>query len=127
MINDNEIGRRIAMQRKERGYTQEQISLILNATPQAVSKWEKGNALPDTSLLPLLAKTLGVSIDRLLTGGNLMEKTSPYDGDTGTDIDKILPPVSRFSRGSNRTEKKQGVIEKLLAFFEKFYGVVGCD
>lgn len=79
MHNDNEIGKRIALLRKERRYTQEQISLILNVTPQAVSKWEKGNALPDTSLLPLLAKTLGVSIDRLLTGGSLMEKTSPYD------------------------------------------------
>ncbi|GIO15781.1 DEAD/DEAH box helicase [Cohnella xylanilytica] len=44
---------------------------------------------------------------------------------TGTDIDKILPPVSRFSRGGNRAEKKQGVIEKLLAFFEKFSGLVG--
>lgn len=81
MPNDNEIGRRIALLRKEREYTQEQISLILNVTPQAVSKWEKGNALPDTSLLPLLARTLGVSIDHLLTGENIMIKTSPYDGE----------------------------------------------
>lgn len=79
MDNSNEIGRRIATLRKERGYTQEQISLILNITPQAVSKWEQGNSLPDISLLPLLAKTLAVSIDYLLTGGNLLEKTSPYD------------------------------------------------
>ncbi len=42
---------------------------------------------------------------------------------TGTDIDKILPPVSRFSCGSNRTEKKQGVIEKLLVFFDKYRGL----
>jgi len=81
MLNNNEIGQRIALLRKERGYTQEQISFILNVTPQAVSKWEKGNALPDTSLLPLLAKTLVVSIDCLLTGGSIMEKTSPYDGE----------------------------------------------
>jgi len=40
---------------------------------------------------------------------------------TGSDIDKILPPVSRF--GGNRAEKKQTVIEKILAFFEKFFGV----
>lgn len=44
---------------------------------------------------------------------------------TGTDIDKILPPVSRFSRGANRDEKKQSVIEKLLVFFEKFSGLIG--
>ncbi len=42
---------------------------------------------------------------------------------TGTDIDKILPPVSRFS-GGNRTTKKQTVISKLLSFFEKYFGLV---
>jgi type I restriction enzyme R subunit len=43
---------------------------------------------------------------------------------TGTDIDKILPPVSRFSGGGERVAKKQGVIEKLLRFFEKYFGLV---
>ncbi len=42
---------------------------------------------------------------------------------TGTDIDKILPPVSRFAGGA-RTEKKQSVIEKLTVFFEKYFGLV---
>ena len=42
---------------------------------------------------------------------------------TGTDIDKILPAMSRFG-GGNRQEKKKTVIEKLKAFFEKYFGVV---
>lgn len=42
---------------------------------------------------------------------------------TGTDIDKIMPPVSRFGSGS-RAAKKQGIIEKLKSFFEKYFGVV---
>jgi len=42
---------------------------------------------------------------------------------TGTNIDKILPPVSRFS-GGGRAVKKQGVIEKLMVFFEKYLGLV---
>lgn len=49
------------------------------------------------------------------------------DGDiktTGTDLDKILPPISRFSGGSTRTVKKQTVIEKLKRFFEKYFGLV---
>ena len=41
---------------------------------------------------------------------------------TGTDIDKLLPPMSRFGSG-NRAEKKQGVIAKLLGFFERFFGI----
>ena len=42
---------------------------------------------------------------------------------SGTDIDKIMPPVSRFGGGA-RTEKKQVVIEKLQSFFEKYYGLL---
>ncbi len=41
---------------------------------------------------------------------------------TGTDIDKLMPPVSRFGGGS-RVKKKQGVIAKLKAFFEKYFGL----
>lgn len=43
---------------------------------------------------------------------------------TGTDIDKLMPPVSRFG-GGNRVAKKQGIIDKLKFFFEKFFGVGG--
>lgn len=42
---------------------------------------------------------------------------------TGTDIDKIMPPVSRFG-GGTRATKKQGIIDKLTAFFEKYFGIV---
>ncbi|GAA0797647.1 type I restriction endonuclease subunit R [Faecalicatena orotica] len=42
----------------------------------------------------------------------------------GTDIDRLMPPVSRFG-GSNRANKKKTVIEKLKQFYEKFYGIGG--
>ena len=41
---------------------------------------------------------------------------------TGTDIDKLMPPISRFG-GGNRVEKKQTIIVKLQAFFERFFGI----
>ena len=41
---------------------------------------------------------------------------------TGTDIDKLMPPISRFG-GGNRAEKKQTIIVKLQAFFERFFGI----
>lgn len=41
---------------------------------------------------------------------------------TGTDIDKLMPPISRFG-GGNRAEKKQTIIDKLQAFFERFFGI----
>ncbi len=41
---------------------------------------------------------------------------------TGTDIEKILPPTSRFT-GGDRDKKKQKVIDRILVFFDKFYGL----
>ena len=46
---------------------------------------------------------------------------------TGTDVDKILPPVSRFGGGGSRDKKKQTVINKLRNFFEKYFGLVNLD
>lgn len=45
----------------------------------------------------------------------------------GTDVDQILPPVSRFSGGGKRVQKKQTVIEKLKALFEKYFGLLGSE
>ena len=42
---------------------------------------------------------------------------------TGTDIDKMMPPVSRFGGGGARAKKKQAVIDKLKGFFERFFGI----
>lgn len=73
------IGPRLASLRKEQGYSQEQLAQILSITGQAVSKWETGHALPDTALLPALARALDTSIDRLLTGTEPVMDFSPYD------------------------------------------------
>ncbi|MDU4959230.1 MAG: helix-turn-helix domain-containing protein [Sporomusaceae bacterium] len=80
MDSQQMVGRRIAALRREKGYTQENVSTVLKVTPQAVSKWEQGHALPDALLLPSLARLLGVSIDRLLTGADMLPQASPYDG-----------------------------------------------
>ena len=54
-------------------------------------------------------------------------KDSFRDGEIktiGTDIDRLMPPVSRFG-GGNRDAKKQNVIDRLKAFFERFFGLGG--
>lgn len=43
---------------------------------------------------------------------------------TGTDIDRLMPPVSRFG-GNARAKKKQMAIDKLKIFFERFFGIGG--
>jgi len=62
------ISKNIAELRKQKGITQEQLSLALNISPQAVSKWETNTSLPDTQTLPLIADYFGVSIDYLFYG-----------------------------------------------------------
>ncbi len=66
MENKETLGKRIAMLRKEKGLTQEQLAEKVGVSAQAVSKWENDASCPDITLLPLLADILGVTVDELL-------------------------------------------------------------
>ena len=70
------LGRRIARLRLARTATQERLANELNVSPQAVSKWENDINYPDISLLPDLARFLGVSVDELLSGANASTQES---------------------------------------------------
>ena len=61
------IGKRIAALRREKNLKQDDLAQMLEVSPQAVSKWENDQTCPDISLLPKLAKILGVSVDELLS------------------------------------------------------------
>ena len=62
------LGKRIAALRREKNLKQDDVAQALSVSPQAVSKWENDQTCPDISLLPQLAKLLGVSVDELLEG-----------------------------------------------------------
>lgn len=62
------LGKRIAALRREKELKQDELAEKLGVSAQAVSKWENDQTCPDISLLPLLSKTLGVSVDELLSG-----------------------------------------------------------
>ena len=70
------LGRRIARLRLARTATQERLAKELNVSPQAVSKWENDINYPDISLLPDLARFLGVSVDELLSGASASTQES---------------------------------------------------
>ena len=65
---DITLGERISTLRRQKEMTQESLSKELNVSAQAVSKWENDQTCPDISLLPELARILGVTVDELLTG-----------------------------------------------------------
>ena len=71
------IGEKIRYFRNLRGYTQAELGERVGVSFQAVSKWERGETLPDITALPDLAKVLQTSIDNILIGG---EKQIEYKG-----------------------------------------------
>jgi len=65
-MDNIKVGSRIAMLRKKCGFTQEELADKFGITAQAISKWENGHTLPETSLLPMLSKLLNSTIDSIL-------------------------------------------------------------
>lgn len=93
----------------------------INADTNVYSDWAK-----------FVKKQKEEDLENLIKEENLNEEAtrkfldnSFRDGEvktTGTDIEKILPPMRRFG-GGNRAEKKQTIIDKLKKFFEKYFGI----
>lgn len=75
----NIVGNRIYTLRKKQGLTQEELAKLVNVSFQAVSKWENGGSIPDTSTLPLLANVLHCSIDSLLGYAAEQRKITDYE------------------------------------------------
>lgn len=73
------IGQRIAKLRKQQGMSQEHLAEKIGVSSQAVSKWENDASCPDISLLPRLAKLLGITVDELLTGNSNEVKLLPAE------------------------------------------------
>lgn len=68
MMNQIEIGKFIAKCRKEKKLTQAQLAEKLNITDRAVSKWETGKSMPDSSIMLELCEILGITVNELLSG-----------------------------------------------------------
>ncbi len=71
------IGSFIAVLRKAKGLTQKQLAEQLNVSDKAVSRWERDEALPDLTLIPVLADIFGVTSDELLRGQRNANDTPP--------------------------------------------------
>jgi transcriptional regulator with XRE-family HTH domain len=66
VMNLKDLAQRIRGQREKRGLKQQDVANALNISPQAVSKWERGENAPDIAILAPLGRLLGVSTDWLL-------------------------------------------------------------
>ena len=90
-MNQEKIGRFISERRKEKGLTQMQLAEKLNITDRAVSKWETGKAMPDSSIMLSLCDILGISVNELLNGEEIsMESNNQKNEQLLLDMAKEL-------------------------------------
>ncbi|MDE6060904.1 MAG: helix-turn-helix transcriptional regulator, partial [Clostridia bacterium] len=82
----NDYGRKIAALRKNKGMTQEELGKVLNVTYQAVSKWERGESMPDFMTMSQIAKHFQVPLNYFEDGaqepqvaGDVVEKSETAD------------------------------------------------
>ena len=91
--------------RKEKGLTQAELAEALGVTNKAVSKWETGEAMPETSLLIPISRIFGVSVDELLNGRRAEKSDNNNRAYTNAEAEKILTAddISRhiFTRGKD--------------------------
>ena len=70
----DKIGKFIALNRKNKGLTQEQLAEKLGVTNKTISRWETGKYMPDLSLLKPLSEELGITLNELLSGEKIKEE-----------------------------------------------------
>ena len=78
MLNKEEVGKRIAFFRKEKGITQRELADFLHISYQAVSKWELGKSLPTVDILYEISSLLDVSVDMLLNENDWKNRSISY-------------------------------------------------
>lgn len=91
-----QIGSRLSICRQNKNMTQEKLANKLGITPQALSKWERGISLPDTAMLPDIARMLEISTDYLLgiNQENIAEKNySEIQNIIGENLRNSLEPL----------------------------------
>ena len=85
------IGKFIAECRKQKNLTQMQLAEKLGITDKAISKWERGIAMPDTSIMLELCEILGISVNELLSGEKIiMENNNQKNEQLLLDMAKEL-------------------------------------
>ena len=117
------LGRRIARLRLARTATQERLAKELNVSPQAVSKWENDINYPDISLLPDLARFLGVSVDELLSGASASSQESATAQESAAAVVSVTADEPAEIVEEPTEQDNQGIAVQSSGFsFGKLFG-----
>ena len=117
-----EVGAFITQCRKEKKLTQAQLAEKLNITDRAVSKWETGKSMPDSSIMLELCEILGITVNELLMGER--EKRELYE-EKG---DENLDTIDTIKKRKNRVGfKRLGAVIFSALFFTAMAVCFICD
>ena len=117
------LGRRIARLRLAKTATQERLAKELNVSPQAVSKWENDINYPDISLLPDLARFLGVSVDELLSGASASTQETAAVQESAAEVVSVVDDEPAEIVEESVEQDNQGIAAQSSGFsFGKFFG-----
>lgn len=99
-MNNKEIGKFIYDLRNEKGWTQDELAELIPITRQAVSRWERGKSIPDSSTLVILSRIFEVSINELLSGRRIPKKEIVKESEKITldIIDKNISIYKRYKK-----------------------------
>lgn len=81
-MNQERIGAFIAMVRKEKGLTQEQLAELLGTSQKSISRWENGKTMPDLSLYEPLCEALDIQVSELLYAKRMSNDEKAAKGET---------------------------------------------
>ena len=117
------IGKFIAEKRKAKNLTQLQLAERLYVTDRAVSKWECGRSLPDSSIMLELCKTLDISVNELLSGEEIKMET--YNKQSEENLIQIIKEKEESDKRLLNLEIVLGIIGTLFLLAMVFTGILG--
>jgi transcriptional regulator with XRE-family HTH domain len=112
MFNEK-VGAYIMILRKARKYTQQKLADKLGVSHQAVSNWERGESMPDISILPKLAALLGTTTDDILSA----------DKEDFKGFDEILDNVNIITK-KKRKDKDAQILDYLNGVAKKLSEII---
>ncbi|MCI8327418.1 MAG: helix-turn-helix domain-containing protein [Lachnospiraceae bacterium] len=99
MLDQEKTGKYIAEKRKQLGMTQKELAEKIGLTDKAVSKWERGKSIPDSSLFEELCKIFQISLNEFLSGEDLEKECYP---DKAEENMKVLIKEKHIQKKSSR-------------------------
>lgn len=115
MFDSYKAGKQIALLRKSRNITQEELAQRLSVSPQAVSKWENGHTMPEVSILVELSEVLGVTIDEILLPTGVIPVNANFE--------HVLLPYDEIADFSGRKWPRSMAWPAILSAIKLFMGM----